>query len=92
MHGPAFYSDGGKRRIVFQLWDWQDERRYTFHIYITRETSPGWENFHGASVYRAVFRDEITGILRSCGFTNIRWTSPSESGFYQPVVIATAAT
>ena len=91
VHGPAFYSDGGKRRIVFQLWDWQDNRRYTFHIYITRETSAGWENFHGAAVLRAVSRDEITAILRSSGFTNIRWTFPSESGFYQPVVIATAA-
>jgi glycine/sarcosine N-methyltransferase len=88
---PAFYSDEGKRRIVFQVWDWQDERRYTFHMYITRETSAGWANFHGASAYRAVLRDELTGILASCGFTNIRWRFPTESGFYQPIVIATAA-
>ncbi|MGO4882015.1 MAG: class I SAM-dependent methyltransferase [Bryobacteraceae bacterium] len=91
VQGPAFYSDAGKRRIVFQLWDWQDERRYTFHMYITRETSTGWANFHGAAVYRAVLRDEITGILNSRGFTNIRWRFPGESGFYQPIVIATAA-
>jgi len=75
---------------VFQVWDWQDERRYTFHMYITRETSAGWANFHGASAYRAVLRDEITGILESCGFTNVRWRFPTESGFYQPIVIATA--
>jgi glycine/sarcosine N-methyltransferase len=91
VQGPAFYSDKGKRRIVFQVWDWQDERRYTFHMYITRETSTGWANFHGASAYRAVLRDEITGILESRGFTNIRWWFPTESGFYQPIVIATAA-
>jgi glycine/sarcosine N-methyltransferase len=90
VQGPAFYSDEGRRRIVFQVWDWQDERRYKFHMYITRETSSGWENFHGASLYRAVVRDEITGILRSCGFTNIRWKFPRETGFYQPIVIATA--
>jgi len=89
--GPAFYSDAGERRIVFQVWDWQDERRYTLHMYITRETSTGWANFHGASAYRAVLRDEITAILGSRGFTNIRWQFPSESGFYQPIVIATAA-
>jgi glycine/sarcosine N-methyltransferase len=88
--GPAFYSDEGKRRIVFQVWDWEDERRYTFHMYITRQTSTGWANFHGASTYRAVLRDEITGILESCGFTKVRWRLPSESGFYQPIVIATA--
>jgi SAM-dependent methyltransferase len=91
VQGPAFYSDAGKRRVVFQVWDWQDERRYMFHMYITKETSSGWANFHGASAYRAVLRDEITGILDSRGFTNIRWRFPSESGFYQPIVIATAA-
>lgn len=91
VQGPVFYSDAGKRRVVFQVWDWQDERRYTFHMYITRETSTGWANFHGASAYRAVLRDEIAGILDSRGFTNIHWRFPSESGFYQPIVIATAA-
>ncbi|HLJ45105.1 MAG TPA: class I SAM-dependent methyltransferase [Bryobacteraceae bacterium] len=91
VQGPVFYSDAGKRRIVFQLWDWQDERLHIFHMYITRETSTGWANFHGASVYRAVLRDEITSILKSRGFTNIRWRFPRETGFYQSIVIATAA-
>jgi len=90
VQGPAFYSDEGKRRIVFQVWDWQDERRYAFHMYITREISAGWANFHGTATYRAVLREEITGILASCGFTNIRWQFSAESGFYQPIVIATA--
>lgn len=79
------------RGVSRRVWDWQDERRYTFHLYITRETSAGWANFHGASAYRAVLRDEFTGILGSCGFANIRWRFPAESGFYQPIVIATAA-
>jgi SAM-dependent methyltransferase len=90
VHGPSFISDAGKRRIVFQLWDWQDERRYTFHLYITCETSAGWTNFHGASAYRAVLRDELTDILDRQGFISIRWRFPNESGFYQPIVIATA--
>ena len=91
VQGPSFISDAGKRRIVFQLWDWQNERQYTFHLYVTRETSTGWTNFHGASAYRAVLRDELTGILDRQGFTNIRWRFPNESGFYQPIVIATAS-
>ena len=37
VQGPAFYSDQGSRRIVHQVWDWSDERRYAFHLYITRE-------------------------------------------------------
>lgn len=90
VHGPSFLSDAEERRIVFQLWDWQDERTYTFHLYLTRKTSTGWGNFHGASAYRAILRDELTALLEREGFTNIRWRFPKESGFYQPVVIATA--
>lgn len=90
VQGPAFFTDAGQRRIVFQVWDWHYERRYTFHLYITRETPEGWSSFHSASVYRAVLRDEITGVLSTSGFINIRWQFPEESGFYQPIVIAAA--
>jgi hypothetical protein len=29
--GPSFFSDSGRRRIVFQIWDWLDERHYRVH-------------------------------------------------------------
>jgi SAM-dependent methyltransferase len=90
VQGPIFYGDSDQRRIVFQVWDWMDDRRYTFHMYITRETPSGWSTFHSAAVYRAVLREEITAILESSGFTNIRWLFPKESGFYQPMVVGTA--
>jgi glycine/sarcosine N-methyltransferase len=90
VHGPHFFSDEGKRRIVFQVWDWQDERRYKFHMYLTRETSVGWTTLYGTSSYRAVLRQEITAILQSHAFTNVRWLFPGETGYHQPVVIATA--
>ncbi|HWQ52894.1 MAG TPA: class I SAM-dependent methyltransferase [Bryobacteraceae bacterium] len=90
IQGPAFLADEGRRRIVFQLWEWMDERRYTFHLYITRETGSGWETHHGASVYRAVLRDELTSILAGIGFAQVRWLLPADSGFYQPLVIARA--
>jgi glycine/sarcosine N-methyltransferase len=32
VQGPCFYSDQGSRRIVHQVWDWTDERRYAFHL------------------------------------------------------------
>jgi hypothetical protein len=55
------------------LWDWIDERRYAFHLYITRETPVGWQTHHGVSVYRAVLRDELTRILEGIGFVKVRW-------------------
>lgn len=90
VHGPAFYLDGEKRRIVFQVWDWIEERRYQFHLYITRETSDTWQTIHATSPYRAVSRHELEGVLELAGFENIRWTSPAETRFYQPIVLARA--
>ena len=86
--GPSFYSDGARRRIVFQIWDWLDERRYRFHLYITRSTESAWQTFHFTSTYRAVLRSELRQMLEQAGFTNVRWLSSSDSGFHQPIFIA----
>jgi glycine/sarcosine N-methyltransferase len=86
--GPSFYTDSDGRRIVFQIWDWLDERRYRFHLYITRSTRSEWHTFHFTSTYRAVLRTELRDILIRAGFTNVRWLLPADSGFYQPIFIA----
>jgi glycine/sarcosine N-methyltransferase len=86
--GPSFYSDSGTRSIVFQLWDWLYERRYRFHLYITRGTESAWQTFHFTSTYRAVLRSELQHILGAAGFVNIRWLLSSDSGLYQPIFIA----
>jgi len=90
MQGPAFYSDHGSRRIVHQVWDWNDERHYAFHLYITTEVQGAWQTQHYVSNYRAVLRDELGRILQAAGFVGCRWISPAESGFYQPIVLAKA--
>jgi glycine/sarcosine N-methyltransferase len=87
---PAFYSDQGRRRIVHQVWDWSDERRYAFHLYITREVQGGWEIQHYVSNYRAVLRAEFSRILEAAGFVDCRWILTAESGFYQPIILAKA--
>jgi glycine/sarcosine N-methyltransferase len=88
VQGPAFYSDQGSRRIVHQVWDWSDERRYAFHLYITREIRGGWETQHYVSNYRAILRAEFSRILQAAGFIDCRWILTAESGFYQPIVLA----
>ncbi|HET6175698.1 MAG TPA: class I SAM-dependent methyltransferase [Candidatus Sulfotelmatobacter sp.] len=89
--GPAFYDDQDGRRIVLQVWDWIDDLRYVFHLYITREAVAGWKVTHGAARYRALRRDQLTEALNQARFRNVRWLFPAESGFYQPVVLAEAA-
>jgi SAM-dependent methyltransferase len=88
--GPSFYSDQGRRRIVFQVWDWVDATRYIFHLYVTRELAEGWQTFHTSARYRAVRRDEVITALTQAGFKNGRWLTEAESGFYQPIVLAEA--
>jgi glycine/sarcosine N-methyltransferase len=90
VQGPAFYSDHGSRRIVHQVWDWSDERRYTFHLYMTREVQAAWETQHYVSNYRAVLREEFSRILQAAGFVGCRWILPAASGFYQPIILAHA--
>jgi SAM-dependent methyltransferase len=88
---PAFFSDPGSRRFVHQVWDWIDERRYSFHLYITREVRGGWESQHYVSNYRAILREEFSRILQAAGFVDCRWIMSTESGFYQPIVLAKAS-
>ncbi len=91
VQGPNFYSDENGRRIVHQVWDWLDDRRYTFHLYITREIQDGWESQHYVSNYRSIMRDELVEILSRSGFADCRWVRADESGFYQPIVLAKAS-
>lgn len=91
IQGPAFYSDEEGRRIVHQVWDWLDDRRYIFHLYITREVEGAWQTLHTTGAYRALRRSELDGALGHAGFKHIRWLFPEESGFYQPIVLAEAA-
>jgi SAM-dependent methyltransferase len=85
---PVFFQDGEYRRIYHQVWDWTSERYYTVHLYITRETSTGWESRHFASVYRAVLREELAAVLRQASLGEVRWLMPADSGFYQPLLLA----
>jgi glycine/sarcosine N-methyltransferase len=90
VQGPNFYSDNGYRRIVFQVWDWIDDRRYMFHLYITREVEKEWHTFHTSALYRCLARNEASATLSQAGFKNLRWLFPDESGFYQPIILAEA--
>lgn len=85
---PAFYGTDGTRRIVHQIWDWIDDARYAVHLYITTKSGEGWETHHFVSEYRCLLREELSDVLRNAGFEAVHWLMPSESGFYQPVVLA----
>lgn len=90
VQGPAIYGREGERRIVHQVWEWRDVERYRVHLYITMQERDGWSSRHFAGEYRAVLRSEVNAALEDAGFGGVRWLTPEESGFYQPLVMARA--
>jgi 2-polyprenyl-3-methyl-5-hydroxy-6-metoxy-1,4-benzoquinol methylase len=84
----AFYGGEGDRRIIHQVWDWVDAAKYVLHLYITKQSGQAWTTHHFVSEYRCLLRDELSAVLQSNGFREVRWLMPVESGFYQPLVLA----
>jgi hypothetical protein len=85
---PRFYSDEGRRRIVFQVWDWTDERRYRVHLYVTCDTSRGSVTRHFEGNYRAVTFEEITHLAKLAGLREVSVLNSQDTGFYQPIIFA----
>jgi glycine/sarcosine N-methyltransferase len=92
VQGPSFFGRPGERRMIHQIWDWTSDDRYDVHQFISVESdsAAGWETAHFVSEYRCLLRAECESALRSASFTDIEWIMPEESGFYQPIVMATA--
>ncbi len=85
--GPAFYSEGETRRIVHQVWDW-NENQYVVHLYLTWNSASLWTTKHYAGRYRAMTRAELTQGLGLSGFKEIEWIMPESTKFYQSIVLA----
>jgi glycine/sarcosine N-methyltransferase len=84
---PSVFDEG--RRVVFQVWDWApDGKTYVIRLFILRATDGGWSVTEHATTYRALVRDEVEAILRDAGFGQIRWHTPAETGYFQPIVTA----
>lgn len=86
---PALFMDNGRRRIIHQVWDWQDERRYVVHLYITRQLADDrWNTLHFTGRYRAITPAEVANLAEQVGLRQVGLLMPADSGYYQPIVIA----
>lgn len=89
MMPPAMFMDDGRRRIVHQVWDWLDERRYMVHLYITRQMPDmAWKTSHFAGRYRAITPQEVAAHASKAGFQQVQILPPAATGYYQPIVAA----
>ncbi len=88
MQQPMFHGGPGVQRIIHQVWEWTSETEYTLHLFITVQSGAEWATRHYLSHYRCLLRSELDDALASAGFREIRWRTPSQTGFYQPLVTA----
>lgn len=76
------------RRVVFQVWEWQEEQ-YRITQFFVLPHGPEWQMRYYTTSCRALRRETLTHALSQAGFEEVKWLMPHESGFYQPIVIAT---
>jgi glycine/sarcosine N-methyltransferase len=80
----------GRWQVVFQVWEWRDDRCSTVRRFVLEALAGQWRVSERRTTYRALRRDELTSVLHDGGFTSVRWLMPHQSGLYQPVVVARA--
>jgi SAM-dependent methyltransferase len=87
---PRTFGTGDGERVVFQVWDWHDDDRYTVRYFLLEARAGRWRASERRTTYRALRRDALTSVLHDAGFAPVEWLLPDQSGFYQPVVVARA--
>ena len=90
--GRARRRPSGARRpgtISFQVWEWDDEgRSYELAQFTLRGAGESWQTTCRRTRLRALRRDELCGALGAAGLSEVRWRTPDETGYYQPIVTA----
>ena len=87
---PRLIATESGMRVLFQVWEWQQEEQYRLTQFIVLPQGSQWQMRSCTTTYRALRRETLTSALSQAGFAEIRWLMPAESGFYQPIVVATA--
>lgn len=83
---PYIYETETGKRVCFQTWDWQGENYKLTQYIINDEQDLKISKFE--CEYRAVKREELKNLLLKNGFCEAEWKFQSETGFYQPIIIA----
>jgi SAM-dependent methyltransferase len=86
------YGEVGSRHGSGQSWTWSMDAEYVdIELFTLAETAAGsWQARSATTRYRALHRATIEFLLLSVGFHAAEWLMPDMSGYYQPIVVATA--
>lgn len=86
---PKRVQDQLGERIYTQAWTWSaDTNQYEVELFLLLKSETGWKTQSYKTEYRAIQREELSSFLKQAGFTNVEWSMPNNSSYYQPIVIA----
>lgn len=85
---PVVKDNAGAKSITFQVWDWLTPNTYTVNHFTLKGQGNNYEPHIRQTTYRAYQRAELGLLMTACGFKDIHWLLPEDSGYYQPIVIA----
>lgn len=83
---PYIHKTDKGQRVSFQTWNWDGDHYRLIQYIIDDENSLQISKFE--CEYRAIRTEELTNLLRLHGCSKVEWKLPSETGFYQPIVVA----
>ena len=83
---PYIHKTETGKRVSFQTWDWEGEHYRLCQYIIDDEDTLSIGKFE--CEYRATRREELTELLTAAG-CRVEWLFPEDSGFYQPIFVAT---
>lgn len=89
--GPSFFGESESRRLIHRVWDWVTVDSYDVHLYLSLQQQGHWQVLHFTSRYRCLLQADLTAALLSTGFSDVEWLMPSDTGYYQPIVITRAS-
>jgi glycine/sarcosine N-methyltransferase len=75
--------------MSFQLWDWSvDGKSYALEHFQLVPREGSWSVHHRVTVYHPIRRRQLTSILKTVGFRDVTWHLPTDTGYDQPIVVA----
>ena len=88
----SVHGEAGSRHGSGQAWRWSRDADYVdIELFTFTEDAAGsWRARSHTTRYRALQRAKLESLLISAGFTAVEWFMPDVSGYYQPIVVATA--
>ena len=94
---PQVTRSGVGRTISFQLWNWhQDGERYDLeHVQLLpgpdgRDGDDNWQVRVRRATSWALSPTQLSDLVTAAGFLDPVWHSPEQTGFFQPILTASA--